>query len=47
MLHEDDPYNDLQMWNYSSLTEIFNNSSFAMGIKATIEEEISHAIEIA
>ncbi len=47
MLHEDGPYNDLQMWQYSRLIEVFDDGSFAMGIKATTEEELSHAMETA
>jgi len=48
LLHEDGPYNDLQMWQYSRLAEVFdNNGSNAIGIRVTTEEELEQAMKIA
>ncbi len=47
LLHEDGPYNDIQMWQYSKLPEIFDNGSSAVGIRVTTEEELAEAMRIA
>ncbi|MCX6282466.1 MAG: thiamine pyrophosphate-binding protein [Bacteroidetes bacterium] len=44
-LHEDGPYNDIQMWQYSKLPGIFDNSSFVIGLRVTTEEELEQAIK--
>jgi len=47
VLHEDGPYNDIQMWNYSRLSDLFDGGDFVIGIKANTEEELEHAMKIA
>ncbi len=47
VLHEDGPYNDIQMWQYSRLPEVFDNGSHAIGIRVTTEEELDQAMKIA
>jgi indolepyruvate decarboxylase len=48
LLHEDGPYNDIQMWRYSKLAEVFDNDgSHAVGIRVTTEEELEQAMKIA
>ncbi|MDP8235550.1 MAG: thiamine pyrophosphate-dependent enzyme [Candidatus Erginobacter occultus] len=47
VLHEDGPYNDIQMWHYSRLPGVFNDGSHAIGIRVTTEEELGQAMEIA
>ena len=47
MLHEDGPYNDIQMWQYSRLPEVFGNGAPAIGIRATTEEELQQAMVTA
>jgi indolepyruvate decarboxylase len=46
-LHQDGPYNDIQMWQYSKLPEMFDTESFVIGIRVTTEEELEKAMEIA
>jgi len=47
VLHEDGPYNDIQMWQYSRLPEVFDNGSHTIGIRVTTEEELEQAMKIA
>lgn len=48
VLHEDGPYNDLQMWQYSRLPEVFDNTGTrAVGMRVTTEEELEHAMKTA
>jgi indolepyruvate decarboxylase len=47
LLHEDSPYNDIQMWQYSRLTKVFDDGSHTVGIRVTTEEEIDQALKIA
>jgi TPP-dependent 2-oxoacid decarboxylase len=47
LLHEDGPYNDIQMWQYSRLPEVFDNGSHAVGIRVTTEEELERAMRTA
>ncbi|MCE5282689.1 MAG: thiamine pyrophosphate-dependent enzyme [Deltaproteobacteria bacterium] len=47
VLHEDGPYNNIQMWRYSRLTEVFDDGSHAIGIRVTTEEELAQAMKIA
>jgi indolepyruvate decarboxylase len=47
VLHEDGPYNDIQMWNYAGLPAVFGKGDFAVGIKVTTEGELEHALEKA
>lgn len=46
-LHEDGPYNDIQMWNYARLPEAFGGDGFSTGIKVTTEEELLKAMRSA
>jgi len=46
-LHQDGMYNDIQMWNYSKLPEVFGDSNFVIGIRVTTEEELELAIKTA
>jgi indolepyruvate decarboxylase len=47
VLHEDGPYNDIQMWRYSRLPEIFDRGNHAVGIRVTTEEELAQALNTA
>jgi indolepyruvate decarboxylase len=47
VLHEDGPYNDIQMWQYARLPEIFDREGFVKGIRVTSEEELAEAMETA
>jgi indolepyruvate decarboxylase len=44
VLHEDGPYNDIQMWNYADLPAAFGGVDFAVGIKVTTEGELESAL---
>jgi indolepyruvate decarboxylase len=44
VLHEDGPYNDIQMWNYADLPAAFGGGDFAVGIKVTTEGELERAL---
>lgn len=46
-LHKDGMYNDIQMWQYSKLPEVFGNPSGQLGIKVTTEEELEQAMKTA
>ncbi len=46
-LHQDGYYNDIQMWKYSRLAEVFDNSSFSIGFRVTTEEELDEAVKQA
>ena len=46
-LHKDGMYNDIHMWNYSKLPEVFGDGSFATGVRVTTEEELEQAITTA
>lgn len=47
VLHEDGPYNDLQMWNYADLPAAFGGGTHAVGIRVTTEGELEHALGFA
>ncbi|MFZ4395386.1 MAG: alpha-keto acid decarboxylase family protein [Kiritimatiellia bacterium] len=47
LLHQDGPYNDIQMWQYSKLPGVFDNGSFALGFRVTTEEELDLAMQTA
>lgn len=47
VLHEDGPYNDIQMWNYSRLSDLFDGGDFVVGIRVTTEEELEQAMKTA
>jgi len=47
VLHEDGPYNDIKMWNYSRLSDLFDGGDFVIGIRATTEEELEQAMKTA
>jgi len=46
-LHQDGPYNDIQMWQYSKLPAVFDDGSFVIGIRVTTEEELEQAMQTA
>ena len=46
-LHQDGMYNNIQMWNYSKLPEVFGDSSFVSGVRVTTEEELELAVQTA
>ncbi len=47
MLHEDGPYNDIRIWNYAGIPEIFNAGSQAFGIIVKDENELDLALKTA
>jgi indolepyruvate decarboxylase len=47
VLHEDGPYNDLQMWHYSKLPEVFGHGDDAVGMRVATEEELAAALRTA
>ena len=47
VLHEDGPYNDLQMWRYSRLAEVFDGGSHAIGIRVATEGDLEQALTTA
>lgn len=47
VLHEDGPYNDIQMWNYSRLSDVFGGGDFVIGARVTTEEELEQAMQVA
>jgi indolepyruvate decarboxylase len=47
VLHEDGPYNDIQMWNYADLPGAFGGGEHAVGIKVTTEGELENALASA
>jgi TPP-dependent 2-oxoacid decarboxylase len=46
-LHKDGQYNDIRMWHYSKLPGLFDDGSFATGIRVTTEEELDQAMKMA
>jgi indolepyruvate decarboxylase len=46
-LHKDGMYNDIRMWKYSQLPSVFDDGSFAQGIRVTTEEELEAAMKLA
>jgi indolepyruvate decarboxylase len=46
-LHQDGPYNDIQMWQYSKLPGVFDRSSFVIGLLVKTEEELAQAMKLA
>ena len=47
VLHEDGPYNDIQMWNYADLPAALGGGDYAVGIKVTTEGELESALAYA
>jgi TPP-dependent 2-oxoacid decarboxylase len=47
LLHNDGMYNDIQMWQYAKLPEVFSDGSFVISIRVTTEEELEQAIKTA
>ncbi|MBU4211552.1 MAG: alpha-keto acid decarboxylase family protein, partial [Verrucomicrobia bacterium] len=47
VLHEDGPYNDIQMWNYADLPSALGGGAHAVGIRVTTEGELEHALTSA
>jgi indolepyruvate decarboxylase len=46
-LHEDGPYNDIQMWRYAELPAVFGAPEFVIGRRAETEEELEAAFAAA
>jgi len=46
-LHQDGAYNDIQMWKYADLPEVFGGKPFAAGIQVWTEEELLAAFQQA
>ena len=46
-LHEDGPYNDIQMWRYAELPAAFGDPGFVVGCRAETEEELKAAFDAA
>jgi len=47
LLHEDGPYNDIQMWNYAELPAALGGGAHAVGIRVTTEVELEQALTSA
>lgn len=47
MLHEDGPYNDIVMWRYAGLPELFNGSSAGRGVVVETEDQLQQALQRA
>ena len=47
VLHEDGPYNDIQMWNYADLPAALGGADHAVGIRVTTERELEGALTSA
>lgn len=47
MLHEDGPYNDIQMWRYAGLPGVFNGGDQGIGLRVTTEGELQRALTTA
>ncbi|MDK9717011.1 MAG: thiamine pyrophosphate-binding protein [Trichlorobacter sp.] len=47
MLHEDGPYNDIKMWQYAGLPELFNAGADGIGIRVTTEGGLHAALQTA
>ncbi len=47
MLHEDGPYNDIQMWRYAGLPEVFSGGDRGIGLRVCTEGELAHALTTA
>ena len=47
VLHQDGPYNDIQMWNYAALPAALGGRSHAAGIRVTTEGELEEALYAA
>jgi len=46
-LHEDGPYNDIQMWNYSKLPFVLGAKDAAVGLRVQTETELDEALRQA
>ena len=44
VLHQDGPYNDIQMWNYTDLPAALGGGSHAIGIRVNTEGELEQAL---
>lgn len=47
MLHQDGPYNDIRMWRYAGLPELFNAGADGIGLRVTTEAELYAALQTA
>jgi indolepyruvate decarboxylase len=47
VLHQDGPYNDIQMWNYADLPAALGGGAHAVGLRITTEGELEHALNAA
>jgi len=46
-LHKDGPYNDINMWRYSKLPEVFDDGAFVISLRVETEEELEQAMKTA
>jgi TPP-dependent 2-oxoacid decarboxylase len=46
-LHQDGPYNDIQMWRYADLPAALGGEGHALGIRASTEDELEAAMQTA
>ncbi|MHB8772276.1 MAG: alpha-keto acid decarboxylase family protein [Syntrophales bacterium] len=47
VLHDDGPYNDIQMWQYARLPEVFGTGDRTIGFRVTTEGELAEALRTA
>lgn len=47
VLHEDGPYNDIQMWKYSELPNVFSDGKNSLGFRVETEEDLVTALNKA
>jgi TPP-dependent 2-oxoacid decarboxylase len=47
MLHDDGPYNDIQMWRYAGLPAVFSTGDQGIGLRVTTEGELQRALTTA
>ncbi len=47
MLHEDGPYNDIRMWRYAGIPEVFGAGDRGIGLRAGTEGELHRALVTA
>lgn len=47
MLHDDGPYNDIQMWRYAGLPAVFSTDDQGIGLQVTTEGELQRALATA
>jgi len=47
MLHEDGPYNDIQMWRYAGIPAVFSTEDKGIGLRVCTEGELHRALATA